>query len=141
LLKFYLSPSGMNYFEYTNISRDIEKLGWEHTFSWSQKNFQSTFIPSSTFAENIALGISRADLFCAFLPGTMNTQMEIGLAYAWCREIVLSAPDSCYFEDPTAESCLYVELPEVTRFTCLRTDLPAYLKDNYFYLVDIPIPV
>ena len=135
MLKFYLSPSGLSYFEYRRTCRAIAALGWTPTWSWPAKSFAAGFKPTKDLSEMAVTGISQAELFIAILPGNIGTQFEIGLAYAWCQELALAARDKVYFGDSTLANFHHAVLPGITRFVCSLEQLPARLRSYYLYLV------
>lgn len=124
MLKFYLSPAGFNLFEYNIACRGIVDFGWHLTFAWPVKSFSDGFKNPNTFKKAV-VGISQAELFIAMVPAPGSLQLlEIGLAYAWCDEVVLAG-----------KSKFYSFLPEATHFICNQRQLPGKLKEHYLYLV------
>ncbi|MDD5457480.1 MAG: hypothetical protein PHV30_10690 [Candidatus Margulisbacteria bacterium] len=135
MLKYYLSPSGLSFFEYTRLCHEFTAFGWQLTWSWPSKFFDLDQKPNSDLSTQAVKAIGDAELFIAFLPGRFNTHFEIGLAYAWANEIVLAAPHIDYLNDYNAYVSHHVFLPGIVNFICEPLELPQKLKDYYLYLV------
>ncbi len=135
MLKYYLSPSGLSLFEYSRLCREFSAFGWHPTLTYPSRFFDLNFKPTSYFSEQAVQAISSAELFIAFIPGRFNTSFEIGLAYAYCSEIVLVSCHDCYFTAYNNYVSHHALLPGIVKIICSPEHLPEKLRSYYLYLV------
>ena len=135
-MKYYLSNEGINPFEYKQLVSEIDKFGWEITYSWPPKSFGPGAGLSKTIFEKAIAGISKSEIFIAKINGSSRTALEVGLAYTWSQEIVLFGDDKLLFNPRYIDIFPCLVLLGVNRFVCTSEQLPAKLREHYLYLVN-----
>jgi nucleoside 2-deoxyribosyltransferase len=87
---------------------------------WSAVESADTY---STVAVAEVEGVREADVLLVLLPGGFGTHVEIGVALALEKPIVIHAPDRETLNTPYP--CLFHYHPNVTLLVCERIDVDA----------------
>ena len=136
MTQFYLSPSSLSLRQYELILSAANSFGWTATWTWARESFR----PEVTFKKDpltkALRGISSADIFIAYIPGTGSTCIEIGMAYTLCEELFLVARNPVHFTQTGLADAYLSALPGIKRICCEISEIPAMLQKEYFHLIN-----
>ena len=117
--RFYLSTRKDRSSDAETIAKALISHGWVRTFDWG---LHKTIDPHEygSIAEAEIQGVREADALIVLLPGGFGTHVEIGVALALGKHVVLHAPDEDALTTPYA--CVFHYHPNVTRLISRRLD-------------------
>ncbi len=133
---FYVSPSGLNYEQYNEITAKLLSYGWTLTYRWPREAFCfNNSLKKDALAAAIR-ALYRTDIYIANLPATGSGHIEIGLAFSLCGEMVLCARDVVHFTQTSHGDAYLALLPSVKTAICNTNQIPILLEKEYHYLID-----
>ncbi len=135
MTNIYLSPSCLTYRQYSAIIEAAYSCGWQPTWIWSRRVFHADAYISEEHALKAMAGIARADIFAAYLPGTVTTNLEIGAAYFQVQSVFLAAKDPVHFTQTGPCDAYLAVLPHIKRVCCSAENIPEKLRQEYSALV------
>jgi nucleoside 2-deoxyribosyltransferase len=97
--RFYLSTQKDHNAELAPLLEALRNKGWERTFDWAGRKASSESEYADLAMAEIA-GIRDADVVIVILPGGRGTHVEIGVALALGKPIILHAPNRKTLETP-----------------------------------------
>lgn len=120
---FYLSCSYGNKDKAHEIITFLEERGYKCSCDWTQLELSDEPNPWWMMAVAEAQGVANADLYIG-MPGRSKTHVELGIALAACKEIVLIGTDE-EWQDMTGvdNPCPFWHHPRARRFK----DLEAFM--------------
>jgi hypothetical protein len=133
---FYISPSYLSYSQYMDLIQTGRDFGWQPTWVWPQESFLVDAQIEQQLAAGAFNGIAQADIFITVLPGTPSTNIEIGIAYPLCEDLLLVANDPVHFTQTGLPDAHLSVLPSIKRVCCTVDEIPALLKTEYLYLIE-----
>lgn len=136
MTKFYVSPSCLSFRQYSALIDRLSCFGWAPSWAWPHASFHLDFLVEKNILLKALHGISTADLFIAFVPGTPSTILETGIAYTLCEEVILVAANDVFFSHTGTADSHHSVLPGLRRICCSPEELPAALHEDYLYLVE-----
>lgn len=94
-------------------------MGHELTYDWSVHG--SVKLTSKERLQEVAakeLGaVLEADFVVVLLPGGYGTHVELGLALASGKEVILHSEDGAFF-DPSEKTCAFYHYSRLTQLVC-----------------------
>jgi len=130
-VKFYIASKLENAARVRELAEILKSWGWKHTYDWTEHGrVLGREALQSVAAEELA-GVIRADLITILLPGGKGTHVELGLALAYEKKIVLYSENPALFDPGSNLTCSFYWLPWVERICCPWEDLPRWLKQKY----------
>lgn len=132
---FYLSPAGFTYLRYRQLLDTLCAYGWEPVLVWPKGAFHHEAMVEGALVTRVLNCLTLADIYIACLPGTASTHLEIGTAYARCRELFLTARDPVYFTQTGLADAYLALLPGARKVCCEPEQIPAMLARAYAPLV------
>jgi nucleoside 2-deoxyribosyltransferase len=97
--RFYLATRKDRAKEADEISETLKKHGWERTLTWkSEENRDAE--DHSRIAVDEMDAIRKADVLIVSFPAGRGTHVEIGIALALGKRIILHAPSREVLDDP-----------------------------------------
>ena len=118
LKRFYVASSFRNIVNVRYIAQTLENMGYVNTYDWTE-NASALDGSSVTIGDLRSIGqqerdaVIGADLVVVLLPGGTGTHVELGIAIAQGRRIILHSP-AAVIDDPGTTSTFY-HLPEVEK--------------------------
>lgn len=116
-MKLYLASSLSNANDARAIAELLKRDGWEITYPWwthgSVQNLGPNAIAKAAIAE--AAGVRKADVFLGLLPGARGTHVELGMALALQKPVVLAYSSEDMLLDSGQRECSFHRLPAVRR--------------------------
>jgi hypothetical protein len=123
--RFYLSTRMDRLHEGKALSDALVEHGWSCTFNWTALGrFASDQFPNVAQAE--VEGIREADVLIALLPGGFGTHVEIGVALALGKTIILHAQTQEVLETPYP--CVFHYHPAIRILISKALDVNAFLS-------------
>ncbi|MFJ7749277.1 hypothetical protein ACIQXM_04920 [Arthrobacter sp. NPDC097144] len=118
LQRFYVASSFRNIVNVRYIAQTLESKGYVNTYDWTQN--ASALDGSSVTLDNLSsigqhelAAVIGADVVVVLLPGGKGTHVELGIAIAQGRRIILHSPAEV-INNPGTTSTFY-HLPEVEK--------------------------
>lgn len=118
---FYISTRKDRSPEADALVGALQARGWKRTFDWGEHGNVGTD-QYATIALAEIEGVRDADVLIVLLPGGFGTHVEIGVALALGKRVILQAPDPETLNTPYA--CVFHYHPNVKRLIskCLSVD-------------------
>ncbi|MCA1031283.1 nucleoside 2-deoxyribosyltransferase [Bacillus timonensis] len=91
-MKFYIASSLTNKEQVQYVSEKLREAGHIHTYDWTRNEHVSTLEQLQDIGEKERLGVLEADLLVVLLPGGKGTHVEMGIALAHYKKVVLYSP-------------------------------------------------
>ncbi len=135
MIKFYLSPNGLSFKQYSRLIEQLGTFGWKSSFVWPQMIFQKDLVYDQNLIARSLKSLISTDLYVALVPGSTSTQIEIGAAYMVCEDVILFSKDEVYFTHTGLADAYLSNLPHIGRFCCKTEKIPDLLKAHYAHLV------
>lgn len=92
-MKFYIGSGFKNYELVNYYSKTLEENGWQHTYNWANhiKDYETIddLIQCSKLEQK---GIIDSDVVIIILPAGRGTHIELGMALALNKKIILCSP-------------------------------------------------
>jgi nucleoside 2-deoxyribosyltransferase len=110
-MKFYVASGFQNKEQVRNVSADLKKNGWHHTYDWTQNKRADNLEDLQQIGILEKEAVAEADIVLVLLPGGKGTHIELGLAIAGNKKIFLYSPDSDALNMETTST--FYHLPEV----------------------------
>lgn len=117
-MNFYVSVSVERVAEYNVLVHALEAAGHTNTHNWA-RHFDLT---ASQKASADGLGIQRAGMLVALLPGGRSFHVEIGWALGCGVPVFVIGPTG----DSTGKDCVFYSHPLVTRYD----ELSDFMRDH-----------
>ena len=136
MTSFYVSPSALTMKQYQYIVKYCVVFGWKARFIWPKDVFRHDAIIKQCILKKAAKAIAASDIFIAFMPGTISTCFEIGIAYSRCEEVLLIAKDPVYFTQTGMADAYIAHLPNIKRICGDLTEVPTLLQEEYDHLIN-----
>lgn len=123
-MKFYLSTGKDRLDQATPLLDALKEHGWKQTFAWSS---QDALNPAgyADIAEAELAGVRSADVLIVLLPGGFGTHVEIGVALALGKPVVIHSPDQKTLNTPYA--CVFHYHRLVRLFVSESVDIVSIL--------------
>jgi hypothetical protein len=122
--RFYLATRKDRGIEAQVIVDALNAHGWERTFAWTDQDTVDTEEYAKTAVAELA-GVREADVLIVLLPGGYGTHVEIGVALALGKPVVLHATDRTTLETPYP--CVFHYHPGVKLLVSEPLDIDALL--------------
>jgi nucleoside 2-deoxyribosyltransferase len=123
--RFYLSTRKDRSEQATALSDALAAEGWKRTFDWSAAcEITADRYPEIALAEIGA--VREAEVLIVLLPGGYGTHVEIGVALALGKPVILHAPDRKTLETPYP--CIFHYHPKVTLLISEVLDVNEVLR-------------
>lgn len=110
-MKFYVASGFQNKEQVRNVSANLKKFGWHHTYDWTQNKRANTLEDLQQIGILEKEAVAEADIVIVLLPGGKGTHIELGLAIAGNKKIFLYSPDADVLNMETTST--FYHLPEV----------------------------
>jgi hypothetical protein len=117
-MNFYVSVPVERVDEYDVLVHALEAAGHTNTYNWA-RHFD--LLPSKKAAADV-LGIQRAGMLIALLPGGRSFHVEIGVALGCDIPVFIIGPTG----DATGKDCVFYSHPWVTRYD----ELSDFMEDH-----------
>ena len=122
--RFYLSTQKDRNAEALPLLDALRAKGWERTFDWAGLEASSESEYAHLAMAEIA-GIRDADVVIVILPGGRGTHIEIGVALAMGKPVILHAPNRKTLETPYP--CAFHYHPKVKLLFSEQLDVEGLL--------------
>jgi Nucleoside 2-deoxyribosyltransferase len=97
--RFYISSQKDRFQEADDLSNKLKIHGWERTFVWKSEKLDGPRA-FGKLAEDEVRGVREADVLIALLPGGFGTHVEIGVALALGKRVIIHVPEQRVLENP-----------------------------------------
>jgi len=122
--KFYLATKKDRAAQAEKLLEALKSRGWERTFTWlGEDKAGAEEYPELAVAE--LAGVREADVLIVLLPGGYGTHVEIGVALALGKPVILHAPDQKTLDTPYP--CVFHYHPGVKLLISEVVDVNAIL--------------
>ncbi len=113
-MKFYIGSGFKNVDRVRDLSNELKKLGWIHTYNWAEVEVGSeTREELVTYSRLELAAIEDSDIVIIILPAGRGTHIEMGYAMALGKRIVLYTSDEEEFSlDNTVN---FYQIPEIEK--------------------------
>lgn len=135
MTSFYVSPSALTMKQYQYIVKYCIVFGWKAKFVWPKDIFRPDAVLKNKVLKKAAMAIAASDIFIGYVPGTLSTCFEIGLAYSKCAEVVLIAKDPVYYKQTGMADAYIASLPNIKRLSGDPAAIPTLLQVEYNHLI------
>lgn len=122
--RFYLSTRKDRSAQATRLLEALKAKGWERTLDWTDQGDVGPHRYAATALAEIA-AVREADVVIALLPGGYGTHVEIGVALALGKPVILHAPDRKTLDTPYP--CIFHYHPRVKRLVSRVLDVSKVL--------------
>lgn len=122
--RFYLATRKDRATEADAISDALKLHGWERTLTWNDQGDTSSETRAE-LAQAEVRAVSEADVLIVMLPGGYGTHVEIGVALALGKPVILHAPDQRILDTPYP--CVFHYHPQITRLISEHLAIEALL--------------
>ena len=128
--RFYVASSFRNIVNVRHIAQTLENMGYVNTYDWTE-NASALDGHSVTVGDLRSIGLQErdavigADLVVVLLPGGKSAHVELGIAIAQGRRIILHSPAEV-IDNPGTTSTFY-HLPELEKCHGTLDDLIAMI--------------
>lgn len=131
-MNFYVASRLENYKSVQILTKELESIGWHNTYDWTKHGSVRGMgeVVMSQTALNEYIGVLNADIVIALLPGGRGTHVEIGLAYALKKRIILHSDDPRTFDHISDECISFYWLPYLNRCRCSFNNFIECLKEH-----------
>ncbi len=136
MTSFYVSPSALRIKQYQYLVKYCVMFGWKARYIWPRETFGREIIINQKVLKCAATAIASSDIFIAFVPGTISTFIEIGIAYSRCEEVILVARDPVFFTQTGMADAHIANLPNIKRVCGDVADIPTLLQGEYDHLIN-----
>jgi nucleoside 2-deoxyribosyltransferase len=109
--RFYLSTRKDRSAQAELLLEALRDRGWQRTLDWASQNDDPDGYADSALTEIAA--VREADVLIVLLPGGYGTHVEIGVALALGKPVILHSPDQTTLDTPYA--CIFHYHPGVKR--------------------------
>ena len=137
MTSFYVSPSALTMRQYQYLVKYCVLFGWKPRFMWPKETFGHNYLVNQKVLKKAAKAIATSDIFIAFMPGTISTCFEVGIAYSRCEEVLLVAKDPIYFTQTGMADAHIATLPNIKRVCGDLAEIPTLLQEEYYHLINI----
>ena len=111
-MKFYIGSGFKNVDRVRDLSNELKKLGWIHTYNWAEVGSE-TREELVTYSRLELAAIEDSDIVIIILPAGRGTHIEMGYAMALGKRIVLYTSDEEEFSlDNTVN---FYQIPEIEK--------------------------
>ena len=113
--KFYIASSFKNIETVRNVSQQLVKRGFIHTYDWTKNERVSTFEDLKTIGTLEKNAVIEADFLIVLFPAGKGSHIELGIALGQGKKIYLYSPDdeinnvettSTFYHLPEVEKCM-----------------------------------
>jgi len=112
-LKFYVASSFQNINQVRTLTNRLTQMGWQLTYDWTLNERVDSVEELQRIGLLEKAAIEDSELVLIVLPGGKGTHVELGLAIAGKKKIILYAPDHKMVD---AEfSTTFYHLPEIEK--------------------------
>lgn len=112
-LKFYVASSFQNINQVRTLTNRLTQMGWQLTYDWTLNERADSAEKLQRIGLLEKAAIEDSELVLIVLPGGKGTHVELGLAIAGKKKILLYAPDHKIMD---AEfSTTFYHLPEIEK--------------------------
>ena len=132
-MKFYIASSFRNKKAVQELSARLTQHGGIHTYDWTQINRADTFEILREVGIRERNGVADSDLVLVMLPGGKGTHIELGMAIALGKRIILFDPEGEVM-DLAATSTFY-HLPGIEIFTGSTDGLIKMVLDSFHFTI------
>lgn len=124
-MKFYLASGFSNKHLVRNVSEQLKREGYIHTYDWTENDRASTVEELQHIGQCEKDAIIDSDVVIVILPGGKGSHVELGMALGLRKRVILFSPgDEIYdFESTTT----FYHLPEVEKCSGDIKDLLQYI--------------
>ncbi len=136
MISFYVAPSALTMMQYQYLVKHCILFGWKARYIWAKESFGRDAIIKKSVLKKAATAIAASDIFIAFVPGSISTFIEIGIAYSRCEEVLLVAKDPIYFTQTGIADAHIANLPNIKRVCGDVVDIPTLLQEEYDHLIN-----
>lgn len=95
-MKFYVTSHFQNKEQVRNVAADLKKVGWHHTYDWTQNKRANTLEDLQQIGILEEEAVAEADVVLVLLPGGKETHIELGLAIAGNKKIFIYSQDKTF---------------------------------------------
>jgi nucleoside 2-deoxyribosyltransferase len=138
-MRFYIATQLANVEQQQELSQYLIDAGHELSFDWSKQDneLKTDRVFSKKeyelYARNDLQGVLSADVLIVLLPGGLGTHVELGVALAMNKKIIIVGDQKMY-----GYTCVFYNTKGVTRFTYgdykLFDKIKEYFTDLNFIL-------
>ncbi len=136
MTSFYVSPSALTMKQYQYLVECCISFGWKARYIWPRETFGHDVTVKQSVLKKAANAIAASDIFIAFVPGTISTCFEIGIAYKRCEEVLLVARDPIYFTQTGMADAHIANLPNIKRVCGDLKAVPTLLQEEFYHLIN-----
>ncbi|AIC93491.1 nucleoside 2-deoxyribosyltransferase [Shouchella lehensis] len=123
-MRFYLASSFRNVEAVRMLATSLKKLGYTQTYDWTQHQRASEVHELKAIGELEKQAVERADLFILLLPAGKGSHVELGLALAHHKPILIYSPPGTVVDPST-----FYYLNGVTHRESELNDLPTIIDE------------
>ena len=121
-MKFYIGAGFKNSEMVNNISKKLIEKGWIHTYNWAENILgKETIEDMIKFSKLERQAINDSDIVIIILPAGRGTHIELGMALAFNKKVVLYSIDGKEFD--VENTVNFYQLPEIDKIVGSVEDL------------------
>lgn len=126
-MKFYIASKLENHAEVNRVRDELVGLGHEQTYDWAVHGpvYRDGLERVREIAVAEAKGVADADFVVVLWPGGRGTHVELGMALAAKKPVVLITPIDGHHE-ASEETCAFYHHPQVVRARRFEETLPFF---------------
>lgn len=121
--KFYLATRKDRSDDAKPLVEALKERGWERTFDWSGEDLAPERYADTALAE--IAGVREADVLIVLFPAGRGTHVEIGVALALGKPVIIHTPDRKTLDSPYP--CVFHYHPGVTLVISEQLDVDKLL--------------
>ncbi|WP_144558401.1 group-specific protein [Shouchella miscanthi] len=123
-MTFYIASSFRNVEAVRTLATSLQKLGYTQTYDWTQHQRASEAQELKTIGELEKQAVERARFFILLLPAGKGSHVELGLALATNKPIIIHSPPRTTIDPST-----FYYLNGVTHSNSELSDLPTIIDE------------
>ncbi|MCM3596160.1 nucleoside 2-deoxyribosyltransferase [Metabacillus idriensis] len=127
-MKFYVASSFKNIEEVRHVSKKLKRMGYIHTYDWTQNEKASTLEDLKRIGQQEKNAVAEADFIVVLLPAGKGSHIELGIALGLNKRIILYSPNN-EINNIHITSTFY-HLPEVEQFIGPLDELIEFLTSD-----------
>jgi hypothetical protein len=125
MASYYIATSLLNAKEHNELRNALGLRGHRITFDWTLSGFEDVSIDENRIAEIARKeieGVLNADILVVLLPGGIGTHVELGIAIAAKKPIIIAGDEKDFLHNVTDKVFVFYCAPGITRVVCRDYD-------------------
>ena len=128
-LKFYVASSFQNINQVRAITNELAQMGWQLAYDWTLNNRADSINDLQRIGVLEKTAIEDSELVLIVLPGGKGTHVELGLAIAGKKKIILYSPDYKILDVEC--STTFYHLPEIEKYVGSIEEFLELVKSKF----------